>query len=197
MHSLALKRTSLVLGQELDTPSSIQAALNLASSAWFGVSNGHALSLSLSTSPHSRKSSPRYLCWPGATYFKRRNHEVVQLGKKRTIWRVSPSWQLFSTDNDTWTGWGLDMWDNMNPDQESSGKYATSLFTEKAIEVLKKRNQNRVRLSPAGQCCSIRNASFTIISRVSAQVVTKRNCDRCPVTEVIHLYYDERLSTQV
>nr|XP_037273281.1 arylsulfatase B-like [Rhipicephalus microplus] len=53
------------------------------------------------------------------------------------------SFSMFSTDNDTWTGWGLDMWDNLNPDQESSGKYATSLFTEKAIEVLKKRNQNR------------------------------------------------------
>ncbi|XP_077531063.1 arylsulfatase B-like [Haemaphysalis longicornis] len=46
-------------------------------------------------------------------------------------------------NNDTWTGWGLDMWNNMVPDEESAGKYTTTLYTEKAIEVLKNRNQKK------------------------------------------------------
>lgn len=53
------------------------------------------------------------------------------------------SYEIYDTDNDSWTGWGLDMWNNLEADDSVSGKYTTNVFTEKAIDILKNRNQSK------------------------------------------------------
>ncbi|KAL1442904.1 hypothetical protein MTO96_030563 [Rhipicephalus appendiculatus] len=44
---------------------------------------------------------------------------------------------------DQWTGWGLDLWHNLEADRSKSGNYTTQLFTEKAIEILKNRDRSK------------------------------------------------------
>ncbi|KAH8030610.1 hypothetical protein HPB51_010441 [Rhipicephalus microplus] len=45
---------------------------------------------------------------------------------------------------DQWTGWGLDLWHNLQADRSKSGNYTTQLFTEKAIEILKNRDRSKL-----------------------------------------------------
>ncbi|XP_037582073.1 arylsulfatase B-like [Dermacentor silvarum] len=42
-----------------------------------------------------------------------------------------------------WTGWGLDLWDNLEADRSKSGNYTTELFTQKAVEILKNRDRSK------------------------------------------------------
>lgn len=42
-----------------------------------------------------------------------------------------------------WTGWGLDLWHNLEADRSKSGNYTTELFTEKAIEIFKNRDRSK------------------------------------------------------
>ncbi|XP_077531580.1 arylsulfatase B-like [Haemaphysalis longicornis] len=42
-----------------------------------------------------------------------------------------------------WSGWGLDLWENLQADRSKTGKETTELFTEKAVEILKYRNQDK------------------------------------------------------
>uniref|UniRef100_V5ID93 Putative arylsulfatase j-like protein n=2 Tax=Ixodes ricinus TaxID=34613 RepID=V5ID93_IXORI len=51
--------------------------------------------------------------------------------------------EVYNTENDSWIGWGLDIWDNLEADYNAAGKYSTQLFTEKAIDLLGKRNQSK------------------------------------------------------
>lgn len=51
--------------------------------------------------------------------------------------------EIYNTENDSWVGWGLDIWDNLEADYNAAGKYSTQLFTEKAIDLLGKRNQSK------------------------------------------------------
>ncbi|KAK8762520.1 hypothetical protein V5799_026211 [Amblyomma americanum] len=51
--------------------------------------------------------------------------------------------EYMSDPKEKWTGWGLDLWDNLTADWSKSGKYTTELFTEKAIELLKNRDRSK------------------------------------------------------
>ncbi|CAN7997353.1 unnamed protein product [Ixodes pacificus] len=51
--------------------------------------------------------------------------------------------EVYNTENDSWIGWGLDIWDNLEADYNAAGKYSTQLFTEKAIDLLGKRNRSK------------------------------------------------------
>lgn len=42
-----------------------------------------------------------------------------------------------------WTGWGLDLWENLKADRSKTGNYTTELFTRKAIEILKNRDRSK------------------------------------------------------
>ncbi|XP_064490165.1 arylsulfatase B-like [Ornithodoros turicata] len=53
------------------------------------------------------------------------------------------TYELYRTGNDTVCGWGLDMHHNLEQDKSQLGNYATNLFTERAIDVLKNRDKTK------------------------------------------------------
>ncbi|XP_075728139.1 arylsulfatase B isoform X2 [Rhipicephalus microplus] len=65
-------------------------------------------------------------------YFKALGYESHAVGK-----------EYMDDPKDQWTGWGLDLWHNLEADRSKSGNYTTQLFTEKAIEILKNRDRSK------------------------------------------------------
>lgn len=44
---------------------------------------------------------------------------------------------------DSWSGWGLDLWENLKADRSKTGKETTELFTEKTVQLLKDRDPSK------------------------------------------------------